>query len=121
MGNGAAITSRRPTLILGGFSSVESLINNGYFNENLEAYKAAVKENIKNEALDILEILIPAGEEMLKARFPPIIVIMIHTLYILCEGNCRKVLPLHIAAEYGSLDCCELLLSGEQRQFTINA
>jgi hypothetical protein len=62
MGNGASLNQRRPSAILSGFRSVEELVARGYFQDNVDAYKAAVEDNIRKEALDILEILVPAGK-----------------------------------------------------------
>lgn len=84
MGNGASVGNNQrhlPKLI-----NIEKLATNGYFITNPDEYKLSIEECIKTGEMDILEILIPAG-------------------------NAKVVLPLHIAAKLGSLEACELLLS----------
>ena len=84
MGNGAPIASQINRQY--DYTTVERLARKGYFMSNFEEYKRALEESIRMNELDVLEVLIPAG-------------------------NTKMALPLHIAASMGNIEACELLLS----------
>ena len=90
MGNGA-ITGNIVPVATGGFSqkefaTIEKLCNNSYFYDNFQDYQSALQKAIRNDSIDVLEILIPAG-------------------------NAKRLQPLHMACRLGKLDSVELLLS----------
>lgn len=65
---------------------VERLCRNCHFQDNFNEYKSSVQKAIDSDAIDMLEILIPAG-------------------------NAKKLQPLHIACRLAKLESAELLLS----------
>ena len=60
MGNGAAVGAGNRKLLLN-FEYVENLARRGHFHKNVSDYKDAVEECIRSGEMDVLEILIPAG------------------------------------------------------------
>ena len=94
MGNGAAVGAGNRKLLLN-FEYVENLARRGHFHKNVTDYKDAVEECIRSGEMDVLEILIPAG-------------------------NAQRILPLHIAARLGSLESCELLISAGFDYFAVD-
>ena len=86
MGNGAPVASQAVLNREYDFTTVERLGRKGFFMSNYDQYKRAIEESIRTNELDVLEILIPAG-------------------------NSKMALPLHIAASMGNIEACELLLS----------
>ena len=93
MGNGAGVAAGNRQLPA--YNYVENLVSKGHFHRNIDDYKDAVEQCIKNGEMDIVEILIPAG-------------------------NAQNILPLHIAAKLGSLDACELLISAGFDYLAVN-
>ena len=86
MGNGAPVASQSLLNRQYDYTTVERLARKGYFMSNFEEYKRAIEESVRMNELDVLEVLIPAG-------------------------NTKMALPLHIAASMGNIEACELLLS----------
>jgi hypothetical protein len=68
------------------FSLVERLCRENYFRNNGDAYKTALEDSIRNNTLDVLEVLIAAE-------------------------NATKMYPLHMSTLYGVLEPLELLVS----------
>jgi hypothetical protein len=87
MGNGAPVQGAAASSRGHDFATVESLTRKGgYFNQHHDEYCRALQQAIRMNELDVLEVLIPAG-------------------------NTKLALPLHMAASAGNVEACELLLS----------
>lgn len=86
MGNGAPVAAQAAGPRQYDYPTVERLSRKGYFAQNFDEYKRAIQEAVRTNELDVLEVLIPAG-------------------------NAKMALPLHIAASMGNVEACELLLS----------
>jgi hypothetical protein len=81
MGNGPLVNN--PTR---DFDMVENLCRNMHFKDNFPDYQKALERAIEQDAIDLLELLIPAGPA-------------------------KKTKPLHMACRAGKLESVELLLS----------
>lgn len=86
MGNGAGLHADQTSVSKADFDTIEGLCREGYFRESYTEFKKAVYAAIRNNNVDVLEILIPAG-------------------------NMRKIKPLHVAASMAKLDPLEVLCS----------
>lgn len=91
MGNAAGVETAeriytKPVPHPGLYNIIERRVNSGFFADNVAEYRSAVTRAIRNNDLDILQVLIPAG-------------------------NIKAILPLHIAASMGALEAIELLTS----------
>ncbi len=88
MGNGAALQAEQAIASRTHFDDIETICQSGYFREkdNFPDYKKAVYSAVRHDNLDVLEILISAG-------------------------NMKKLKPLHVAASMAKLDALEQFLS----------
>ena len=88
MGNGAPVQGAAASSRGHDFATVESLARKGYFNQHHDEYCRALQQAIRMNELDVLEVLIPAG-------------------------NTKLALPLHMAASAGNVVLFESWLRHE--------
>jgi len=86
MGNGAVVNSPGRSLTQKDFEVLEKLCRSQHFRENFEDYSKAFRKAIESDAIDMLEVLIPAG-------------------------NAKRINPLHLACKLSKLESAEVLLS----------
>jgi hypothetical protein len=86
MGNGASVSVTGRQLTQRDFESLEKLCRSQHFRENFRDYVEAFRKAVENDAIDMIEILIPAG-------------------------NAMRVQPLHMACQLAKMDCADVLLS----------
>jgi hypothetical protein len=87
MGNSVGVSSSASfTSSHAEFSRLEKMCSNYYFFDHFTEYEQAVLRAIDNNAIDALEVLLPAG-------------------------NSKRLLPLHMSCRAGRLEPTELLLS----------
>lgn len=87
MGNSVGVSSSASfTSSHAEFSRLEKMCRNYYFFDHFTEYEQAVLRAIDNNAIDALEVLLPAG-------------------------NSKRLLPLHMSCRAGRLEPTELLLS----------
>lgn len=83
MGNSAATISTNRT----DYQLIEKMCKTNEFHNDYTKYELFIKEAIKQNAIDVLEILLPISKHH------------------------KKLLPLHISCLFNKLECTELLLS----------
>ena len=81
---GTAASIEKPQVY--SYQLVERLAIQNHFRNDIEAYQIAMEDSIRRNALDILEILLQAG-------------------------NARSIYPLHMSASLGVLETMELIVS----------
>mmetsp|Transcript_47820 Transcript_47820/g.83725 ORF Transcript_47820/g.83725 Transcript_47820/m.83725 type:complete len:612 (-) Transcript_47820:2294-4129(-) len=87
MGNGALNSPHGGgQLVRKDFEKLEKMCRNSYFREHFDDYKVTFHKAIDSDAIDMIELLIPAG-------------------------NSKKLQPLHIACRLAKLESAELLIS----------
>lgn len=86
MGNGASVNYRGHRLTHSDFIALEKLCRSQHFRDNFQEYLDTFRRAVENDAIDMLEILIPAG-------------------------NAMRVKPLHLACKLARMESAEVLLS----------
>lgn len=87
MGNGALNSPRgNNQFSRKDFENLEKMCRNSHFRDHFDDYKVTFHKAIDNDAIDMIELLIPAG-------------------------NSKRLQPLHIACRLAKLESAELLIS----------